>query len=83
MADEDDLWAGSPLLTHNGHSELSFSEARHRTLFSLSELGVRPDFDVAADGQRFVMIRERTQLAPGVVILVQNFFEELKAKVGQ
>ena len=38
-------------------------------------------YDVTADGQRFVMARHRSTGA-GELILVENFFEELKAKMG-
>ncbi len=37
-------------------------------------------YDVTPDDQRFVMIRERADA--GELIAVENFFEELKAKVG-
>lgn len=40
--------------------------------------------DVAPDGQRFYVVQSRTSLAPPVVMhisLIQNWFEELKAKV--
>ena len=42
-------------------------------------------YDVTADGQRFVMIRNRVSEeveAASELIVVENFFEELKAKVG-
>jgi hypothetical protein len=41
-------------------------------------------YDVAPDGQQFYAVRERTPQSPPVVThinLVQNWFEELKAKV--
>jgi hypothetical protein len=40
--------------------------------------------DVAPDGQRFYAVESRTSLSPPVVThinLIQNWFEELKAKV--
>ena len=40
-----------------------------------------PMFDVTADEQRFVMIR-KAEVQESELILVLNFFEELKAKVG-
>ena len=40
------------------------------------------DYDVTPDDQRFVMIRSRTVDDAGELIVVENFFEELKAKVG-
>ncbi len=39
-------------------------------------------YDVTPDGQRFVMIRNRAGDSAGELIVVENFFEELKAKVG-
>ena len=39
-------------------------------------------YDVTPDDQRFVMIRNRGAEEAGELIVVQNFFEELKAKVG-
>ena len=41
-------------------------------------------YDVSPDDQRFVLIRVRDETAGAgsELILVQNFFEELKAKVG-
>jgi serine/threonine-protein kinase len=42
----------------------------------------RPQYDVTPDDRRFVMIRELGANAPGELIYVENWFEELKAKVG-
>ena len=39
-------------------------------------------YDVTPDGQRFVMIRNPGDVEVGELIVVENFFEELKAKVG-
>ena len=42
------------------------------------------DYDVAPNGQRFLMIREnvaRDRSAPVGMVVVQNWFDELKAKV--
>jgi hypothetical protein len=38
---------------------------------------------VSPDDQRFVMIRNRGAEEVGELIVVENFFEELKAKVGK
>jgi hypothetical protein len=40
------------------------------------------NYDVAPDDQRFVMIRSLEGADAGELIVVENFFEELKAKVG-
>ncbi len=39
-------------------------------------------YDIAPDGQRFVMIRQGGGDTSGDLVVVLNFFEELKAKVG-
>ncbi len=39
-------------------------------------------YDVTPDGQRFVMIRNVGVEERSELIVVENFFEELKAKVG-
>ena len=39
-------------------------------------------YDVTADDQRFVMIRLRGGAVGDALVVVENFFEELKAKVG-
>ncbi len=64
----------------------TFVSGEPRALFSL--VGIRagyrshPQYDVAPDDQRFVMIRNRGVEEAGELIVVENFFEELKAKVG-
>ena len=68
----------------------TFSARAQRVLFTLP-VGTRPNassqrYDVTRDDQRFVMIRpvesEFGQEQRARLILVTNFFEELKAKVG-
>jgi hypothetical protein len=62
----------------------AFSVGSQRVLFSVAKYTSQifhRSYDIAADDQRFVMIRQ-DQPNRGDVILVQNFFEELKAKVG-
>ena len=39
-------------------------------------------YDVTPDDQHFVMIRVRGVAGSEQLIMVENFFEELKAKVG-
>ena len=43
--------------------------------------GSRAMYNVTSDDQRFVLLRT-VPARPARLILVQNFFEELKAKVG-
>ncbi len=63
----------------------TFVIGEHRVLFSVQ--GFRSDtfhqqYDVTPDDQRFVMIRTPGGQEAGELIVVENFFEELKAKVG-
>ena len=39
-------------------------------------------YDVTPDDQRFVMMRNSRDVEASELIVVENFFEELKAKVG-
>ncbi len=41
-----------------------------------------PQYDITPDDQRFVMVRNLGAQEAGELIVVENFFEELKAKVG-
>jgi len=45
--------------------------------------GLFPSYDVTPDGQRFVIVQEATRPPAHVsqLILVENWFEELKARV--
>ena len=68
-------------------SDSAFAVGEERSLFSVQPyytLDLYPAYDVTADDQRFVMIRlTPLDLGTGTeLILVENFFEELKAKVG-
>ena len=59
-----------------GERRVLFSTQRFRTNFGYQF------YDVTPDGQGFVMIRHRGIDEAGELIVVENFFEELKAKVG-
>jgi hypothetical protein len=39
-------------------------------------------YDVTPDGERFLMLRRQPWAVPRRVVVVTNWFEELKAKVG-
>jgi len=57
-----------------------------RPLFSIREYRSarnRPEYDVAPDGQHFLMIRDVRGEGGAEVFYVENWFEELKAKVGR
>ena len=86
------LWArnGQELFYINSAGELvavqftggsTFAAGRQDVLFSTADyLALTHQFDVSLDDQRFVMLR--VEEAPSVeLILVQNFFEELKERV--
>ena len=88
------LWAhsGRELFYQNGVGELvsvevvpgrTFAMGQRRVLFSLSGYSLSVNrYDVTPDDQRFVMIRFRGGGDDSELIVVENFFEELKAKVG-
>jgi serine/threonine-protein kinase len=62
-----------------------FVTGERRVLFSVREffsVGRHQRYDVTPDDQRFVMIRSLEGANAGELIVVENFFEELKAKVG-
>ena len=54
-------------------------------LFSATEFRSalpHPQYDVTPDDERFIMIRQAGEVGAGTqLIWVQNFFEELKARV--
>ena len=50
-------------------------------LFGVSNFG--PAYDVAPDGQRFVMTRRSPESAPRSLVVVTNFVDELRSKVGR
>ncbi len=61
----------------------TFATLEVQELFSTQRylnFDLHAQYDVTADGQRFVMIRNRST-GEGELILVENFFEELKDKV--
>jgi hypothetical protein len=63
----------------------SFAASRPRMLFEgrYGATGIVRPYDVSPDGQRFLMVKqkERTPIAASQMILVQNWLEELKARV--
>ena len=57
-----------------------------RLLFEGRFLGIGPlqlrrNYDVSADGQRFLMIQREQDLVPTEIVVVLNWFEELKRLV--
>jgi hypothetical protein len=58
---------------------------QHRVLFPVTDYytyAFHPQYDVTPDDQRFVMIRYRGVGEAGELIVVENWFEELKERVG-
>ncbi len=92
------VWAhsGRELFYKNGSNELisvevvpgtTFAVGEQRVLFSTNGYrgsSLHRTYDVTADDEQFVMIRlGGPGNAGGELIVVENFFEELKAKVGR
>ncbi len=89
------VWAhsGRELFYKNASDELVSSEVRtsptfmvgqHRILFSAADYNkdaFHPQYDVTRDDQRFVMLRNR--MPESDLVLVLNWFEELKQRVGR
>ena len=80
---------------HQAHSDLSLTVATIRTdptfaVESREQLTSWPyflqnvirDYDLALDDQRFLAVRTTNTQAQERLILVQNFFEELRQQVG-
>ena len=67
-------------------AEATFVTGERRVLFLVQgyrRAEVHQQYDVTPDDQRFVMIRSiRDAEAADELIVVENFFEELKARVG-
>jgi serine/threonine-protein kinase len=64
-------------------SDPTFAVGERRVLFSWGDLD-NDRFDVAPDDQRFLFVRSRAELSERFeLVVVENFFEELKAKVGE
>ncbi len=63
----------------------TFVTGERRVLFSIQgyrSATAHQQYDVTPDDQRFVMIRNPSVEERGELIVVENFFEELKAKMG-
>ncbi len=85
----DPKWSadGREIFFRNGNNELArvavarsttFAVDDQRVLFSLR--GV-VDWDVVPDGQRFVLLRDRQGQQRRKLVVVENFFQELNARV--
>ena len=59
-----------------------FTRGTPRRLFSLDPyVPGNTNWDISPDGQRFLMIKETDEVAANEIIVVQHWFEELKARV--
>lgn len=91
------LWSrgGGELFYRNAQGEMvavrvetepTFSAGPTNVLFSATGYLANANhrhYDVTADDQRFIMLRRVGGAGEGELILVQNFFEELRARVGR
>jgi Tol biopolymer transport system component len=76
---------GDKMMAVDISMQSSFSAGKPRVLFSGPYIPtplVSPNYDVSADGQRFLMIKPvEQQQAPTQINIVLNWFEELRRKV--
>ena len=75
--------ASGRLVTVEVKTRPTFSLGRSTPLFPAAEFVSDPfarDYDVSLDDRRFLMIRPVAANAPNKLIVVENWFEELKAK---
>ena len=74
---------GAALMTVAVHTEPSFTPATPEVLFEGDYfVGNRGrTYDVSPDGQRFVMVRPDSAVRENQMVVVLNFFEELRERV--
>jgi Tol biopolymer transport system component len=77
--------AGSKMMAVEVTSQPAFTASKPKLIFetvgNYIDISAGADYDVSADGQRFVMVKEDEQAAPTQINVVLNWFEELKQKV--
>jgi len=78
--------SGDKIMVVDIATQPGFSAGKPRMLFQGQYVPTAltlPYYDVSADGQRFLMLKasEQAGAAPTQIIVVQNWFEELKQKV--
>jgi eukaryotic-like serine/threonine-protein kinase len=74
---------GDKMMAVDVSARPTFSAGKPRMLFQgpyLSAAITMPYYDVSPDGQRFLMIKPNEQSSPNQIVVVQNWFEELKQK---
>ena len=91
------LWShsGRELFYRSGNNDMvaveilagqTFSRGELRVLFSMRDypsVPNHPNYDVGPDDQRFIMIRLEEGDVESDIVMVVNWFEELKAKAGR
>ena len=78
--------SGGKMMAVDISTQSSFTVGKPHMLFEgqyLPTTGTSPDYDVSPDGQRFLMLKakEQVETASKQIVVVQNWFEELKQKV--
>jgi hypothetical protein len=78
--------SGNKMIAVDIATQPGFAAGKPRILFEepyLPTSATSPNYDVTPDGQRFLMLKptEQAQAAPTQIVVVQNWFEELKQKV--
>ncbi len=79
------FWHADTLMVSQVSTGTPFSNTVPRPLFVWGDPGSRgpPSYDVASDGQRFVIAARNPEAPAREIHVVLNWFEELKAKVGK
>ena len=76
--------SGNKMMAAEIATQPSFSAGKPKMLFQgpyQPSPAPNANYDVSADGQRFLMIKPPEQAAPTQINVVLNWFEELKQKV--
>ncbi len=77
--DELFFWKGDTLMATRVSTAGSFRRETPRPLFALPDVG---DYDVTADGQRFLVMVKNPDAPAEEIHVVLNWFEKLKARAG-
>ena len=77
--DELFFWKGDTLMAAEVSTQGSFRRETPRPLFALPDVS---DYDVTADRQRFLVVVRNPDAPAEEIHVVENWFEEWKAKVG-
>jgi len=77
---------GNKMMAVDATTQPTFSAGKPKMLFEgayVPSLATMPNYDISADGQRFLMIKpsQQAQAAETQINVVLNWFEELKQKV--